>query len=175
MTVFFAFVLFIIIQRASELALARRNEKILRSQGAIEFDKDGYRVIAAMHVIFFISLIYEKIFLHRTLNTYWTLFASLFVGAQILRYWAIRSLGVHWNTKVLVIPGEKWVTRGPYKYIRHPNYVAVITEIAAIPLIFSCYITAAVFSLVNLILLRRRIKIEESALREASISSSSLG
>jgi methyltransferase len=165
---FFLLLLFIILQRAAELALARRNEKILKSQGSIEFDKGGYRVIAAMHVAFFISLICEKIFLDRILNTYWTLFATLFVGAQVLRLWAIKSLGVRWNTKILVIPGKKLVARGPYKYIRHPNYVAVIAEIAAIPLTFSCYITAAVFSLLNLILLRRRIKIEEGALREAS-------
>lgn len=168
MIVFFAFLLFIILQRVAELVLARRNEKTLKSQGAIEFDKDGYGAIAAMHIAFFISLICEKIFLHRTLNTYWPLFVTLFVAAQVLRYWAIRSLGVHWNTKVLVIPGKKLVTKGPYKYIRHPNYIAVITEIAAIPLIFSCYITATVFSLLNLILLRRRIMIEESALRKAS-------
>jgi methyltransferase len=168
MSVFFVFLLFIILQRAAELTLARRNERILKSQGAIEFDKDGYRVIAAMHVAFFISLIWEKIFLHRTLNTYWIIFVSLFAGAQILRYWAIISLGLHWNTKVLVIPGKKLITKGPYKYIRHPNYIAVIIEIAVIPLIFSCYITATVFSLINFFLLRRRIKIEEGALRKAS-------
>lgn len=165
---FFAFLLFIILQRAAELALAKRNEKILKSQGAIEFDKNGYRVIVVMHVVFFISLISEKVFLDRTLNRYWIFFISIFAVAQIVRYWAIRSLGAHWNTKVLAIPGKKLVTRGPYKYIRHPNYVAVITEIAVIPLIFSCYITATVFSLLNLILLRRRIKIEEDALTTAS-------
>ncbi len=165
---FVIFLLFIILQRAAELVLARRNEKTLKAQGAIEFDKNGYKVIAIMHVTFFISLIFEKIFLHRQIDTYWFVFVSLFLGAQGLRYWAIRSLGTHWNTKVLVIPGKRLVTRGPYKYIRHPNYIAVITEIAAIPLIFSCYITATVFSLINFFLLRRRIKIEDGALREAS-------
>jgi methyltransferase len=165
---FLIFFLFIIFQRTVELALAKRNEKILKSQGGIEFDKDGYRVIVAMHIAFFISLICEKVFLHRTPNTYWALFVTLFVGAQVLRYWAIRSLGVHWNTKVLVIPGKKLAAGGPYKYVRHPNYLAVIIEIAVIPLIFSCYITATVFSLLNLILLRRRIKIEECVLRKAS-------
>ncbi len=167
---FLIFSLFIILQRTVELALAKRNEKILKSQGGIEFDKDGYRVIVAVHIAFFISLICEKVFLHRTLNTYWAFFVTLFVGAQVLRYWAIRSLGIHWNTKVLVIPGKKSVARGPYKYVRHPNYLAVITEIAVIPLIFSCYITATVFSLLNLILLRRRIEIEERVLRNTSTS-----
>jgi methyltransferase len=165
---FLIFLLFIILQRTAELVLARRNERILKTQGAIEFDKNGYKVIATMHVAFFISLICEKLFLHRALNTYWIIFAFPFVGAQILRYWAIRSLGVHWNTKVLVVPGKKLVAAGAYRYFRHPNYIAVVTEIAVIPLIFSCYITATVFSLFNLILLRRRIKIEESAFRETS-------
>ena len=123
-----------------------------------------------MHVAFFISLISEKVFLQRTLNTFSIVFAVLFAGAQVLRYWAIKSLGVYWNTKILVLPNHKLVNTGPYKYLRHPNYIAVIIEIAVIPMIFSCYITAAVFSAINLILLRRRIKIEEDALKKASIS-----
>ncbi len=106
--------------------------------------------------------------LSRTLNTYWILFVTLFAGAQVLRYWAIKTLGVYWNTKILVVPKHSLVTKGPYKYLRHPNYMAVIAEIAVIPLIFSCYLTSAVFSLINLILLRRRIEIEEDALKKAS-------
>jgi methyltransferase len=84
--------------------------------------------------------------------------------AQLLRYWAIRSLGKFWNTRILIVPGERLVTMGPYRYLKHPNYVSVIIEIAVIPLIFSCYITAAVFTVLNILALRRRIKIEESAL-----------
>ncbi len=170
MPAFWIFLLFVISQRITELILARRNERILKSRGAIEFDKNGYIVIVAMHVLFFVSLIVEKIFLDRTLNPWWTIFAVLFVLAQVLRYWAIWSLGVFWNTKVLVAPDHTLVTRGPYKYFPHPNYIAVITEIAVIPLVFSCYITAALFSLVNLALLRRRIRIEENALRQVSAS-----
>ncbi len=174
MTAFSIFLIFVILQRIAELLLARRNEKILKAQGAIEFDKNGYKAIAVMHVAFFISLISEKVFLQRTLNTYWIVFAVLFAGAQILRYWSIKTLGVYWNTKILVLPNHKLVITGPYKYLRHPNYIAVIVEIAVIPLIFSCYITAVIFSLINLILLRRRIKIEEDALKKASISFATL-
>ena len=169
MTAFSIFLIFIILQRIAELLLARRNEKILKAQGAIEYDKNGYRVIAAMHVVFFISLICEKVFFQRTLNTYWIVFVVLFVGAQVLRYWAIKTLGVYWNTKILVLPNHRLVNTGPYKYLRHPNYIAVIVEIAVIPLIFSCYLTACIFSVINFILLRRRIKIEENALRKTSI------
>jgi methyltransferase len=170
MNAFWIFLLFVILQRIVELSIAKRNERIVRAKGGIEFDKKGYKVIVAMHVAFFISLVLEKVFLERGLNSLWIFFAILFVLAQFLRYWAISSLGVYWNTRILVVPNSKLVTSGPYKYLRHPNYVAVIAEIAVIPLIFSCYITAAVFSVLNLILLRRRIRIEEEALQRASIS-----
>lgn len=170
MNAFWIFLLFVILQRIAELAIAKRNEKIVRAKGAIEFDSKGYKVLVAMHVAFFISLVLEKVFLERGLNSLWIFFVTLFVLAQFLRYWAISSLGVYWNTRVLVIPNSKLVCSGPYKYLRHPNYIAVITEIAVIPLIFSCYITAGVFSAINLILLRRRVKIEEEALNQASAS-----
>ena len=169
MIAFWLFLLFVILQRLIELLIAKRNERILKVQGAIEFDKNGYRVIAAMHVAFFISLICEKVFFLRTLNTYWIVFAVVFAGAQVLRYWAIKTLGVYWNTKILVLPNHKLVNTGLYKYLRHPNYIAVIVEIAVIPLIFSCYLTASIFSVINFILLRRRIKIEKIALRKTSI------
>lgn len=168
MNPFWIFLLFVILQRIVELAIAKRNERIVRGEGAIESDRNGYKIIVAMHVAFFISLVLEKVFLERGLNSLWIFFAILFVLAQFLRYWAISSLGVYWNTRVLVVPNSKLVTSGPYKYLRHPNYVVVVTEMAVIPLIFSCYITAAVFSVINLILLRRRVRIEEEALQQAS-------
>jgi len=169
MIAFSIFLLFVISQRLIELLIAKRNERILKAQGGIEFDKNGYRVIVIMHVVFFVSLICEKVFLSRMLNSYWIIFAALFGVAQFLRYWAIKSLGVYWNTKILVLPNHKLVIAGPYKFLRHPNYLAVIVEIAVIPLIFSCYLTACIFSVINFILLRRRIKIEENALRKTSI------
>ena len=174
MIAFWIFLFVLISQRLIELLIAKRNEKILKAQGAIEFDKNGYKAIAVMHVAFFISLISEKVFFQRTLNTYWIVFAVLFTGAQVLRYWAIKGLGVYWNTKILVLPNHKLVNSGPYKYLRHPNYIAVVIEFAVIPLIFSCYLTAFVFSVINLILLRRRIKIEEDALKKASIGFATL-
>ena len=164
MIIFWIFLFLLILQRLFELILAKRNERILKSIGAIEFDKNGYKVIVAMHILFLISLVTENVFFRRKLNDLWFLFAALFLCVQVLRYWAISSLGVYWNTKVLVAPDHNIIISGPYKYFRHPNYIAVIIEIATIPLIFSCYITAVVFSVINLILLRRRIKIEEEVL-----------
>ncbi len=164
MIFFWIFFAFLVSQRFLELLLARRNERIVKSKGALEFDRDGYRHIVATHAAFFISLVLEKFLLQRGLNKYWAVFFFIFLIAQILRYWAISSLGVYWNTRVLVVPGSQRMTTGPYKYLKHPNYMAVIVEIAVIPLIFSCYLTSISFSIVNFILIRRRIGIEENAL-----------
>jgi methyltransferase len=164
MTTFVAFVFFLLAQRAFELSYSRRNELILRRYGALEFDPTGYRLIVALHTLFFASLIAEKLLLQRQPNPFWLPLLGLFIAAQFLRYWSIRSLGVMWTTKILVVPGAKLVTTGPYRYIRHPNYLAVVIEFITIPLIFSCYYTAVVFNVLNLLVLKRRIAREEAAL-----------
>jgi methyltransferase len=164
MKIFLLFLSLLIIQRVSELLLARRNERIVREMGALEYDGKGYRTIVLMHAAFFVSLGAEYFLLNRTVNAYWPPLITLFLIAQALRYWAIASLGKFWNTKILVVPGAQAVMKGPYRYLKHPNYIAVTIEIAAIPLLFSCYITCVLFSVLNLIALRRRIRIEESAL-----------
>ena len=87
--------------------------------------------------------------------------------AQALRYWAIASLGEYWNTRIIVVPGLPPVTRGPYRFLRHPNYVAVVLELAAVPLIHGAWVTALVFSLGNALLLWVRIRAEETALGSA--------
>ncbi|HML94219.1 MAG TPA: isoprenylcysteine carboxylmethyltransferase family protein [Thermodesulfobacteriota bacterium] len=164
MKIFLLFLILIVLQRLGELMLAKRNEKALRSEGAVEYDARGYRVIVLMHTAFLVSFAAEYFLLGRPLSPYWLPLVCVFVAAQLLRYWAIRSLGKFWNTRILIVPGEKLVTKGPYRHLRHPNYISVVIEIAVIPLIFSCYITAAVFTVLNLLALRRRIRIEERAL-----------
>ena len=163
-TLFIIFIFFLAIQRILELRLAKKNEKIVREEGAVEYDNEGYKYIVYMHICFFISLLLEKYLLSRGFNTLSLLFFIIFIITQLLRYWAITSLGKYWNTKILVVPNAELVERGPYKYLRHPNYIAVITEIAVIPLIFSCYITCIIFSILNFLTLLRRIRIEEGAL-----------
>jgi methyltransferase len=167
MAFFVFFLSFVMLQRVTELVLAKKNEKILRSMGAKETDKAGYKVIVVMHILFFVSLIGEKIIFNCQLHESWILLLILFLLTQVLRYWAITSLGVFWNTKILVIPEHTRIKAGPYKYLDHPNYLAVAVEILVIPLIFSCYITSIVFSIVNFFVLRRRITIETEALRKA--------
>ena len=166
MTIFLIFLIILITQRLLELYLARLNEKKARLRGAIEYDKKGYYVIVLFHILFLLSLTIEKMFFSRDPNTLWPVFLSVFLLAQLLRYWSIATLGEAWNTKVLVIPGNNRVITGPYKFIKHPNYLSVSIELAAIPLMFSCYITAIVFTFLNFLLLARRIKIEEMAIKE---------
>ena len=163
-TLFILFILLLAIQRILELRLAKKNEETVRKEGAVEYDGKGYKYIVYIHIAFFISLILEKYLLQRGFNSLSLLFFIIFVLTQMLRYWAITSLGKFWNTKILVVPDAELIVKGPYKYIRHPNYIAVITEIAVIPLIFSCYITCIIFSILNFLILIRRIRIEEKAL-----------
>lgn len=164
MIYFIIFISILAIQRISELFLSKRNENYLRSQGAIEHDKEGYKYIVIMHNLFFVSLIVEFVLLYRQLNQYWAVLLIIFICTQLLRYWAIFSLGKRWCTKILVLEDKDLITSGPYKYFKHPNYISVIIEFAIIPLLFSCYFTAIIFSILNLIVLKRRVRIEEKVL-----------
>ncbi len=168
MIYFFGFIALLLVQRLFELGIARRHERELRQRGAREIDARGYRVIVGMHAAFFVSLVLERIFFNRVLSREWFVFAAIFVAAQLLRYWAIHSLGVYWNTKIIVLPGHPAIGKGPYRVLRHPNYLAVVTEFAVIPLIFSCYFTAVTFMILNALLLQRRIRIESNALATAA-------
>jgi methyltransferase len=90
------------------------------------------------------------------------------VASQALRWWCINSLGRHWSTRVLVVPGDELVTRGPYRFLRHPNYVAVVVEGVALPLVHTAWITATAFTVLNAVLLRTRIRVEDRALAGAA-------
>lgn len=157
---------FVVLQRLAELVIAKRNEKKSLAAGGVEYDRKGYAGIVIMHTMFFISLGAEYFYFEHSLNEFWIIFLILFIAAQGLRYWAIISLGSMWNTRIIIIPGRRLVRSGPYKFLKHPNYIAVITELAVIPLMFSCFYTAVIFSVVNLLLLKRRIEIEEDALKK---------
>ena len=125
-------------QRISELFIARRNERITLSRGAREYDREGYKFIVLMHVSFFVVFIAEYFLFGKSLSPLWPILVTILILTEALRYWAIFSLGDYWNTKILVIPGTELIKKGPYKYLSHPNYIAVVLEILVIPLIFSC-------------------------------------
>ncbi len=163
MTFFIIIVSVVIVQRLAELFLARRNASKMFSLGAVEYDNKGYKYIVLMHISFFIALVLEFVLLKRSINVFSPYLFVIFLLAQFLRYWAITTLGVYWNTRIIVLKGGKPVYSGPYKFLKHPNYIAVVTELAVIPLMFSCYFAALFFSILNLIVLKRRIKIETSA------------
>lgn len=161
---FWIFITFLIVQRLAELVIAKRNEKKMFAKGAVEHDKEGYKWIVAMHTLFFISLIVEKIFFVRELSPLWIIFLPMFIITQFGRYWVITSLGEYWNTRIIVLKDSEIIKKGPYKFFKHPNYIIVCIELVVIPLLFSCYFTAIIFTILNLILLSRRIKIENRAL-----------
>ena len=167
MTFFYLLVGFVILQRLLEVAYARSNERLMKQQGAIEAGAGHYKWIVLLHVLFFVSLIVEVEIWEPSYGRGWLVFLVVFIVAQILRVWALASLGRFWNTKILVLPGAKKVNSGPYRWIPHPNYIVVAMEIAALPMIFGAWRTAIVFSIANaLLLLLVRIPAEEKALRE---------
>lgn len=155
----------ILLQRISELFLAARNARIVRSMGGYEVGAEHYGYIVAMHVLFFLSLILEvTMFLPVYLPAWWMLSFSVFLGAQALRYWCMWSLGSRWNTRILIVPGSAPVSRGPYRFLRHPNYLVVALELFTLPLTFGAVYTAFTFTLLNAwLLLGIRIPLENSA------------
>ncbi len=167
MTLFFySFLVFIILERISELILSKRNEKWLRENGAKEYGKEHYKYFILLHTLFLISLILEFSFKHNGFNYSYINYYGLliFLIAQFFRLSVLISLGRYWNTRILVIPDSKPIKKGLYKYFRHPNYGIVVIEFITIPLSFSLYFTLLVFSVLNLILLMVRITEENEAI-----------
>ncbi len=154
------------LQRLLELLLARRNERRARARGAVEWGRGHYPFIVGLHSLWLASTLVEGLLRGPGFPVYWPVPLALFVLAQPLRYWAILSLGESWNTKILVVPGAKPVSRGPYRYLSHPNYVVVVVEILTFPLLFGAWTTALVFTILNAVVLRVRIGEENRALRE---------
>lgn len=156
-------------QRAAELRLARRNEARAREGGAREFGARHYPLFFALHGAWLLMWVSEALGGGPQLGPGWRVWLGLFVLAQGLRYWAIRTLGPRWNTRILVLPGVAPVAGGPYRWLEHPNYVAVVIELAALPLMFGAWHTALVIGLANLtLLLGVRVPTETRALRWAS-------
>lgn len=166
--IFYIILSIVIIQRLLELVIAKRNEKNMRAQGAYEVGASHYPLMILLHVSFFISLLIEVNIFNLTPSPLFLLFLVMFLCVQGLRIWCLTSLGSFWNTKIIVLPGAHVVTKGPYKYLRHPNYLVVSMEIALLPLMFEAYFTAICFTILNAIMLSIRIPTEERALKEAT-------
>lgn len=154
----------VVFQRIVELRIAAHNARIVRRRGAVEAGAEHYPLFIALHTCFFLSLLAEILITKSYTQGLWLPFLVVFLLAQALRIWCLVALGPNWNVRIFVIPGVTPVQSGPYRFIRHPNYLAVTLEIVCLPLLFHAYYTAVVFSILNYLLLRHRIRIEESAL-----------
>ncbi|WP_173108173.1 isoprenylcysteine carboxylmethyltransferase family protein [Bacillus sp. KH172YL63] len=162
---FFLFFSVLIIQRIVEVVIAKSNEKWMIRQGAKEYGQAHYKLMVAIHVAFFISLLIEGGIKESGVNSYWPFLLCAFLITQIMRIWVITSLGKYWNTKIIVLPNAESVNKGPYKYLKHPNYLIVTIELIIVPLLFNAYWTMFIFALLNQLILSVRIPLEEKALR----------
>jgi len=156
-------VVFLVAQRLAELGLAQWNTLRLREKGGVEFGSTHYPLMVALHAFWLLGLwVFGR---NRPIEPLW-LFA--FVLLQVARVWVIGSLGPRWTTRIIVMPGASPVAHGPYRFLRHPNYLIVILEIAVVPLALGLLLFALVFSLANAVLVAHRIRVENRALEWAS-------
>ena len=162
---FTGLVALVAVERLAELRLARSNERRKRAAGGVEAGAGHYPVMVTLHALFLVSSVAEVWLLGRPFVPW---LAAAMVGvlvlASALRWWVISSLGGAWTTRVIVVPGRPLVASGPYRFVPHPNYLAVAMEIAALPLVHTAYLTAVVFSLADGLLLAVRIRTENTAL-----------
>lgn len=166
---FTVLVLAVGVERLSELRVARRNASWALSAGGVETGQRHYPWMVLLHAGLLAGCLAEVWLLDRPFLPWlgWPMFLLVLV-AQALRWWCISTLGRQWNTRVIVVPDMPLVDRGPYRYLAHPNYVAVVVEGVALPLVHSAWITATAFAILNTWLLTVRIRCESAALREAA-------
>lgn len=159
-SVWHALVALIVLQRLVELAVARINTRRLLAAGGVEHGAGHYPLMVALHVAWLVCL---AVFVPADAALDPLLFL-LFLLTQAVRVWVIVSLGRYWTTRVIAVPGAPLVKRGPYRWLRHPNYLIVVAEIALVPLIAGAWEIAAAFSIANAAMLWHRIRIENAAL-----------
>jgi len=163
--IFVIIVLALALQRLIELRVSGRHEAALLARGGSEHGADHFGWMKALHTLWFISMLAEVFLLDRPFIPILAVGALvLVVIGQGLRYAAILTLGQRWTVRVMTLPDEPPITHGIYRYVRHPNYLGVILEIAAVPLLHTAYLTSIIFTLANALLLRVRIRTEEHAL-----------
>ena len=152
-------------ERVAELVVSQRNLAWSRARGGVEFGAGHYPAMVVLHTGLLVGCVVEVYALHRPFVGWlgWPMLAVV-IAAEGLRWWCIATLGRQWNTRVVVVPGAQRVTGGPYRFISHPNYVAVVAEGIALPLVHGAWLTATVFTVLNAALLSTRISTENAAL-----------
>lgn len=164
-TAYLVFLGLVALQRLAELALSERNARRALAQGGVESGQRHFRAMKLLHGAFLIACAAEVVLLERRFRpAVGVPMLGLALAAQGVRAWTMHALGPRWSARVIVVPGSPVVTTGPYRFLRHPNYLAVAVEGFAIPLVHGAWLTAAAFSLVNAALLAVRIRCEERAL-----------
>lgn len=165
MTAYLVFLALVGAQRLGELAISERNARWALAHGGVEAGQGHFRFMKLLHGAFLVACAAEVLLLKRPfVPALGVPMFGLALAAQGLRVWTLRTLGPRWNARVIVVPGAPVVESGPYRYVRHPNYLAVAVEGVAIPLIHGAWITAVVFSVLDAGLLAVRIRCEERAL-----------
>ena len=162
---FTALVLLVGLERVAELVVSNRNAAWSLRQGGRETGRGHYPVMVVLHSGFLLAMLLEAWWVRPDVPTplAWSML-TLVVAAQALRWWCIATLGHRWNTRVIVVPGLAPVARGPYRVLKHPNYVAVVVEGVALPMVHAAWITALGFTIANAVLLAVRIRVEDAAL-----------
>ncbi|MEV5507864.1 isoprenylcysteine carboxyl methyltransferase family protein [Streptomyces orinoci] len=152
-------------ERLFELVVARRHARWAAARGGVEYGRGHYPVMVALHIGLIVGTLAEVALGHRAFVPMvgWPALAGV-VLANAARWWCIRSLGPQWNTRVIIVPGLPLVSSGPYRWVRHPNYVVVIAEGLALPLVYGAWLTALLFTLANAALLMVRTRVENKAL-----------
>jgi methyltransferase len=157
------------LERLAELVLTKRHVAWAMARGGVEHGQGHYPAMVVLHTALLVGSLLEVWLLGRAfVPALGWIALGVSVASQALRWWCITSLGQHWSTRVVVVPGAPLVTRGPYRFLKHPNYVAVVAEGVALPLVHTAWVTAAVFTVLNAVLLRTRVRVEDRALAGAA-------
>jgi methyltransferase len=158
------------LERIAELVVSRRNAAWSLQRGGVEYGARHYPAMVVLHTALLAACLLEVLAVGRPFVPAlgWSMLLVV-VASQGLRWWCITTLGHQWNTRVIVVPGLRLVARGPYRWLRHPNYVAVVAEGIALPLVHSAWVTAVCFTALNGVLLRVRISTENAALDSISV------
>ena len=153
------------VERVAELVISQRHVAWALARGGVEYGRSHYPAMVVLHVGLLVGAVAEVVLLDRVFLPWlgWPMLVVVLL-AQALRWWCIATLGPQWNTRVVVVPGAGRVTSGPYRWVRHPNYVAVVAEGVSLPLVHTAWITSTVFTVLNAFLLRTRIRVENRAL-----------
>jgi methyltransferase len=166
LTAFTVLVALVALERLAELVVSNRNAAWSFARGGRETGQGHYRFMVLLHSGFLVAMLVEAWVRRPEVppTLAWTMLA-LVLASQALRWWCIATLGRRWNTRVIIVPGLPAVSSGPYRFLSHPNYVAVVVEGIALPLVHGAWVTALVFTVANAALLAVRIRVENAALR----------